>query len=247
LLQSSLSAQFYAEGGFEMGFLNQKETNRIVSEFNIRENHNIADFKSLSGFRFGFGRYGRFTNMEISFGNIAKKQISKNPNLLKETAELTVNSASLDASLSYRPLRSQFLSVGAAIHFGQVRYRYSFGGDYKVPMVQYGIWGEVFADLALRFRFLLKKEAREDMFYLFKFRPSYRLHPQYDISNLQREFNQDNLVQNGDRMESLSNFGFRISLVIPFLNETERFYYKKGGTLDQERLKKKMERMEKTE
>jgi hypothetical protein len=81
LLQSSLSAQFYAEGGFEMGFLNQKETNRIVSEFNIRENHNIADFKSLSGFRFGFGRYGRFTNMEISFGNIAKKQISKNPNL----------------------------------------------------------------------------------------------------------------------------------------------------------------------
>jgi len=111
-------------------------------------------------------------------------------------------------------------------------------------MVQYGIWGEVFADIALRFRFLLKKEAREDMFYLFKLRPSYRLHPQYDVSNLQREFNQDNTVQNGDRIESLSNFGFRLSFVIPFLNEAEKFYYKKGGTLDQERLKKKMKQME---
>jgi uncharacterized protein YktA (UPF0223 family) len=46
-------------------------------------------------------------------------------------------------------------------------------------------------------------------------------------------------------MQPLNNFGLRISLVIPFLNQIEKDYHKKGGKLDQEKLKKKMERMEK--
>ena len=49
------SAQFYALGGYEIAFLNQKETNRILSEFNVREGHNLNDFRTLSGYRFGFG------------------------------------------------------------------------------------------------------------------------------------------------------------------------------------------------
>ena len=40
-------AQFYAEGGYEIAFLNQKETNRILSEFNNREGHSLNDFKTL--------------------------------------------------------------------------------------------------------------------------------------------------------------------------------------------------------
>ena len=77
LVYSTVSfSQFYAEGGYELSFLNQKETNRIISEFNDREGHNLADFKTLSGYRFGFGKYGRFTNMAISFGNISKSFIA---------------------------------------------------------------------------------------------------------------------------------------------------------------------------
>jgi hypothetical protein len=238
-------AQFYAEGGYEVAFLNQKETNRILGEFNDREGHNISDFKTLSGFRFGFGKYGRYTNMEISFGNVFKKQLSINPALLRERAEVIVNTFSFDASVAYRPLKSEFLSVGGALHFGQVRYRYSFGGDYRVPFSQYGIWAEIFSDLAFKFRFLLKKEAREDQFYIFKIRPFYRIHGANDLQKFQQDFNQDTNVKAGERMQALNNFGLRISLLVPFLNQNEKDYYKKGGKLEQEKLKKKMERIEK--
>ena len=246
LISSTISfSQFYAEGGYELSFLNQKETNRIISEFNDREGHNLADFKTLSGYRFGFGKYGRFTNMAISFGNISKKQLSKNPAIIRETAEVIVNCFSFDASVAYRPLKSEFFSIGGALHFGQVRYRYSFGGDYSVPIAQYGIWAEIFADLAFKFRFLLKKESRDEQFYIFKIKPFYRLHSSYDLQRFQQDFNNDNLVISGARMQSLNNFGLRISLVLPFLNQIEKDYYKKGGKLEQEKLKKKMERMEK--
>jgi len=102
-LASLTYAQFYAEGGYELSFLNQKETNRIISEFNAREGHMLSDFKTMSGYRFGFGKYGRFTNMEISFGNVFKKQLSKNPSILRENAEVIVNTFSFDASVAYRP------------------------------------------------------------------------------------------------------------------------------------------------
>jgi hypothetical protein len=239
------SAQFYALGGYEIAFLNQKETNRILSEFNVREGHNLNDFRTLSGYRFGFGKYGRFTNLQISVGNVFKKQLSKNPSILRETAEVIVNTFSLDASLAYRPLKSEFFSIGGALHFGQLRYRYSFGGDYRVPLAQYGIWAEIFGDLAFKFRFLLKKESRDEQFYVFKISPFYRVYNSYDLQKFQRDFNNDNSVLAGERMQSLNNFGLRISLVVPFLNQSEKDYYKKGGKLDQEKLKKKMERMEK--
>lgn len=238
-------AQFYAEGGYELSFLNQKETNRIISEFNAREGHMLSDFKTMSGYRFGFGKYGRFTNMEISFGNVFKKQLSKNPSILRENAEVIVNTFSFDASVAYRPLKSEFFSIGGALHFGQVRYRYSFGGDYRVPLMQYGVWGEVFSDLAFRFKFLLKKESRDDQFYIFKIRPFYRIYSNYDLQKFQQDFNNDINAAAGERLQSLNNFGLRFSLVIPFLNQTEKDYYKKGGKLEQEKLKKKMEKMEK--
>jgi hypothetical protein len=246
ILCSSFSfAQFFAEGGYELSFLNQKETNRILAEFNSREGHNLADFKTLSGYRFGFGKYGRFTNMEMSFGNVFKKQLSKNPSILRETVEVIVNCFSFDASVAYRPLKSEFFSIGGALHFGQIRYRYSFGGDYRVPIAQYGIWAEIFTDIAFKFRFLLKKETRTDQFYIFKIRPFYRIHSSYDLQKFQQDFNNDNLVLAGERTQALNNFGLRISLVVPFLNQNEKDFYKKGGKLDQEKLKKKMERMEK--
>lgn len=237
-------AQFYAEAAFEFALLQQKETNRIIAEFNNRERHNLNDFNTFSGYRFGFGKYGKFTNMGISFGNILKKQISRNPNILRERAEVVVNTASVDALLAYRPFKSEFLSVGGALHFGQLRYRYSFGGDYRLPIVQYTVWGEIFADLAFRFRFLLSKEARKDKFYVFKFRTFYRIHQEYDLQPLQRDFNLDNSVLAGERVQPFSNLGFRLSILVPFLNETEKDFYKKGGGLEQEKLKKKMERME---
>jgi hypothetical protein len=171
--------------------------------------------------------------------------LSKNPTILRETAEVIVNTFSFDASVAYRPLKSEFFSIGGALHFGQVRYRYSFGGDYRVPLAQYGIWAEIFSDLAFKFRFLLKKESREEQFYVFKIRPFYRLYSKYDLQKFQQDFNLDNNVTSGERMQALNNFGLRISLLVPFLNQNEKDYFKKGGKLDQEKMKKKMERMEK--
>jgi deoxyxylulose-5-phosphate synthase len=65
------------------------------------------------------------------------------------------------------------------------------------------------------------------------------------LQKFQQDFNLDNNVTSGERMQALNNFGLRISLLVPFLNQNEKDYYKKGGKLDQEKMKKKMERMEK--
>lgn len=244
-----IKAQFFAEGGFDFAYIPLKETNRLFDQFNAREAHNLSGINTMSGYHVGFGKYSNFTVMGIGFGNIFTKQISKNPALLKETVEFAVNMSSVDVSLGIKPFKRQFHTFGASLHMGQLRYRYSFGGDYIVPLTRYSIGGEFFIDLAFKFRFLIKKELREKNFYIFRIRPYYKLNQSIDLYPVQQAFNEDATVQFGDIVESLNHFGIRASLTIPFLNKDEQEKYKLGGTADNERLRlrqeKQMERMNK--
>ncbi len=220
-------AQYQVYGGFEYGFLNLAETNNIIAEFNDRESHSIADFTALRGYRFGVGRYAKFANVELGFGSIFNRQRSQNPALLKENVEVLVNLSSLDANVAFRPFQKRFHLIGASLHMGQMRYRYSFGGDYLVPIELYGVWGEVYVDIGIPFRFLIKKEMRDELFYIFRIRPYYKFNANLDISNFQRDFNEDPSVEAGDFMEGLNHFGIRISISVPFLNPTEKELYKR--------------------
>jgi hypothetical protein len=240
IVKHSISAQFYAEVGYEFGLLKQAELNKIVSQYNSRENHQLKDFNYINGYRVGFGKYSKYSNFELGFGNIFKKNTSLAPDQFRSKTELAVNFTSFDGSFSYKPLKNQFLGFGAAIHFGQLRYRYAFGGDYQVPVTRYSIGGEIFADLALKIKFLIKKDSRSDMFYILKLRPFYRIQPSNDITELQRSLNNDNSVSTGDIIQKASYFGFRFSLVVPILSKRDRDYYKKGGDLDKENLEEKM-------
>ena len=233
-------AQFYAEVGYELGFLKQAELNKIVSQYNSRENHQLKDFNFINGYRVGFGKYNKYSNFELGFGNIFKKNTSLVPSQFRSKTELAVNFTSIDGSFSYKPLKNQFIGFGAAIHFGQLKYRYAFGGDYIVPVIRYSIGGEIFADLALKIKFLIKKDSRSDMFYILKLRPFYRIQPSNDITELQRSLNNDNSVTTGDIIQKASYFGFRFSLVVPILSKRDRAYFKKGGGLDKENLEEKM-------
>jgi hypothetical protein len=235
-----ISAQIYAEVGYEFGLLKQAELNKIVLQYNSRENHQLKDFNFINGYRVGFGKYNKYSNFELGFGNIFKKNTSLVPGQFRSKTELAVNFTSIDGSFSYKPFKNQFLGFGAAIHFGQLRYRYAFGGDYQVPVTRYSIGGEIFADLALKIKFLLKKDSRSDMFYILKLRPFYKVQPSNDITELQRSLNNDNSVATGDIIQKANYFGFRFSLVVPILSKRDREYYKKGGDLEKENLDEKM-------
>jgi hypothetical protein len=242
---STLKAQYQVYGGFDYGFLNLGTTNSIISEFNQRESHDLQPITALSGYRFGFGRYAEITSIELGFGSLFSRKSSRNPALLKETAELVVNMSSVDASLAVRPFKDRFHSFGAALHMGQIRYRYSFGGDYLVPLEFYSIWGEVFIDIGIPFRFLIKREMRDKFFYVFRIRPYYKINSPLDISNVQRDFNEDPAVERGDFSQALNHLGLRISISIPFLSKSEQEVYRRGGEADQRRKRNRAERQRK--
>ena len=194
LAMNSAKAQFFAQGGLDLAYSPFEKTNGIIETFNARENHSIPTLVIMPGYHFGIGKYSEFTRISIGFGTVAKKQTSKNPALLKETVEYAVNITSVDASLGIKPFKRQFHSFGASLHMGQVRHRYSFGGDYIIPISRYGIWGEFFADFAFKFRFLIKKEMREKNFYIFNIKPYYRLNQPVDLHNMERDFNESRYV-----------------------------------------------------
>lgn len=247
LSTQSLWAQYHVYGGFEYGFLNLETTNEILSEFNQRESHDLQNFSALSGYRFGFGRYAEFSSIELGFGSLFSRKLSKNPALLKETAEFVVNMSSVDASLALRPFKYKFHSFGAALHMGQIRYRYSFGGDYLVPLEYYSIWGEVFVDIGIPFRFLIKQEMRDKLFYIFRIRPYYKINSPLDISTVQRDFNEAPTVSNGSFKEQLNHFGVRVSITVPFLSKSEQEVYQRGGEADMRRKRNRAERQRKKE
>ncbi|WCL80660.1 hypothetical protein PPO43_11835 [Saprospira sp. CCB-QB6] len=221
-------AQYYAYGGYEYSSFQSDELDAIVAEFNDREAHSLGNLRALHGYRFGIGRYAELTDVALGFGYLGRKLSSVNPQLLKETAELEYSLISADASIGYRPFKSKFHSIGASLHMGQMRYRYSFGGDYLVPIKTYNIWGEIYAELAFPFRFLLKKEQRDRLFYIFKIRPFYRVYRPLDLYALQRDFNLDQNVGFNQINQKGGQFGLRLSIVVPFLTKEEQVRYSRN-------------------
>lgn len=234
--------QYYAYGGYEYSSFQSDELSAIITEFNEREGHSLGDLGALHGYRFGLGRYAEQTNVSLGFGYLGRKLSSVNPQLLKERVELEYSLISADASLGFRPLKSKFHSIGASLHMGQMRYRYSFGGDYMVPVKNYNIWGELYAELAFPFRFLLKKEQREHLFYIFKIRPYYRAYRPLDLQALQQDFNFDQNVGIDEMSQKGGQFGLQLSLVVPFLSKEEELRYSRSPKADKRtKLEKKVE------
>lgn len=207
--------QLYVFGGYNHGFVQVPNINRSITSFNTIEDHNLKTIKSLNGYRFGFGSYGRTTLMELSFGNISRNQRSTNPNQLKENAQVVLNHMSVNLNLGFKPFSQQYFTAGVGLSMGQTRLRYSFGGDYQVSVSTYGISPEVFVDYALKIRFLLKKEDRKKMFYMLRIRPYYQFHFTTDFKAFEEEFNNTTVAAGENFNDALGHVGFRVSLIVP--------------------------------
>jgi hypothetical protein len=222
---STAFGQYYMFGGYNFAAINLKGSNEIINTFNNAENHSVAALRNnWHGYRAGFGHYSRHALVELAYGNLVSQQLSINTDQLKERAEVIANYASVSARVGYKPFIRQHFTVGAALHLGNVRYRYSFGGNYQTPITRYTIVPEVYLDYAIRLRFLLKKAQRNDYFYLLRIRPSYQFHATENVAPFAESLNQTPRDQALELKDNFSHFGFTVSLVIPFMNDDERGY-----------------------
>lgn len=216
-----LFGQYYIYGGYNFGALQLDGTNNAVAEFNTAENHTLGLLQNnFHGFRVGAGRYVKHAVVELAYGNLIGQQSSFNPDQLKERAEVVVNYASVSARAGVKPFAKQFFTVGAALHLGAQRYRYSFGGDYQTPIDRYLIAPEVYLDYAIRLKFLLKKSQRDTYFYLLRIRPYYQWHSNRSVESFSQSLNQTPALVE----DNMSHFGCTVSLVIPFISDAERAY-----------------------
>ncbi len=233
---STAFGQYYIFGGYNFAAINLSGSNSIINTFNAGENHDVGDLRNnWHGYRVGAGRYTRHVVIELAYGNVVAQQISINPDQLKERAEVVVNYSSGSARVGYKPFARQHFTIGAALHLGNTRYRYSFGGNYETPISRYTIVPELYLDYAIRLRFLLKKAQREDYFYLLRIRPSYQFHATEQVGAFAQSLNQTAPDQARALEDNFSHFGLTVSLVIPFMNDDERGYLLKNK---QKRLKK---------
>lgn len=213
--------QYYIFGGYNFGALTLNGTNASIAEFNAQENHSIASLQNnFHGYRVGAGWYAKYALIELAYGNLVGQQSSFNPNQLKERAEVIVNYGSVSARVGLKPFPKHFFTVGGGVHLGGQRYRYSFGGDYVVPIERYGIAPEVYLDYAIRLKFLLKKAQRDRSFYLLRIRPYYQWHVNYRIGEFAQALHKSPALAE----DNFSHFGCTISLVVPFIRDAERSY-----------------------
>lgn len=216
-------AQFYIFGGYNYGAIQLKGTNEIITGFNELENHQLGAFDfNFHGYRFGGGKYGEFTLVELGFGNLISNNKSQVPNQLKENAEIAANFMSVSARAGIKPFKDQFFTVGLALHLGLERIRYSFGGDYVTPVQNYVIVPEIYVDYAIKLNFLTKKSQRDKILYLLRIRPYFQLHQSLLLGELESGMNQIPLISENAIEDKMDHFGFNISVVIPFMNDEER-------------------------
>lgn len=209
-------AQYYAFGGYSHGFVQLPSINRSIDNFNLSENHSLNPIRSMNGYRFGFGSYGKKSIIELGFSNIVRNQQSKNTSQLKSNAQVVLNYMSVSLNVGWKPFQKQYLTTGLGLTMGQMRLRYSFGGDYKTSVQTSGLSPEFFVDYALKIKFLLKKENRNKMFYLLRIRPYYQVHVRTDFKAFEEELNNPPAMENQDYSNHLSHFGFQATLIIPF-------------------------------
>lgn len=230
ILGQQLCAQYYISAGYAHGFSTMPTTDGIVSDFNTRENHSLGKMTGLDGYQFAVGMYSDFMMVELGYGNMVKGIKSTNPNQLKENAQVIANQAAVHFNIGYRPFKFHYLTIGGGLLLGQARVRYSFGGDYQVPVKQYNFGAEIFIDYGIRLKFLLKKSQRKELFYLLRIHPYYQFVTDLELRNLETELNQRTDLPEGQYFDNMGHFGVRISLVVPFLPKDEderRKYFEK--------------------
>lgn len=244
ILGQQLSAQYYIAAGYAHGFSNMPTTNSIISDFNARENHSLGKMTGLDGYQFAAGMYSDFMVVELGYGNMVKGLKSNNPNQLKENAQVVANQAAVHFNIGYRPFKFHYFTVGGGLLLGEARVRYSFGGDYQVPVKQYNFGAELFVDYGIRLKFLLKKSQRKELFYLLRIHPYFQFVTTLELRHLETELNQRTDIPQGQFSDNLGHFGIRISLVVPFFpkDEDERRKY-----FEKPKKKKKKNSKEETE
>lgn len=217
--------QYYIFGGYNYGAINMEGSNAVIDAFNARESHTIGPLtNNFHGYRFGAGKYSKYTVLELGFGNLVSSQKSTNPNQLKESAEVVANYMSATARAGVKPFPKHYFTFGAAMHLGAQRIRYSFGGDYQTPVNKYVIAPEFYIDYAIKIKFLLKKSQRDKYYYLLRIRPYYQLHAYLESGNFEAELNQTPNVAMDAIEDDMSHFGFNVSIVIPFISDEDRAY-----------------------
>lgn len=217
--------QYYMFGGYNFAAITMQGSNAIISGFNTRESHNIGAFaNNFHGYRVGFGKYSKYTMVELGFGNLVASQKSVNPNQLKETAEVVINYMSAHASIGLKPFPKEYFTFGVGAHLGGQRIRYSFGGDYETPVNKYTIAAEFFIEYAIKIKFLLKKSQQDKYFYLLRIRPYYQIHQYLPVGNFETTLNQIPNVPEDSIEDDMSHFGFNVALVIPFMRDEDRDY-----------------------
>lgn len=242
----STYGQYYIFGGYNYGAITMEGSNVIIDAFNLREDHSIAPLtNNFHGYRVGVGKYSKYSVMELGFGNLVSNQKSTNPNQLKESAEVVVNYMSVTARAGVKPFPKHHFTFGAAMHLGAQRIRYSFGGDYQTPVNQYVIAPEFYIDYAIKVKFLLKKSQREKYYYLLRIRPYYQLHAYLETGSFERELNQTPNVPDNAIEDDMSHFGFNISIVIPFMTDSDREYLFAPNRKKSKKSKKTKNRKEK--
>lgn len=235
--------QYYIFGGYNYGAITMEGSNAIIDVFNARENHSIAPLmNNFHGYRVGAGKYSKYTVIELGFGNLVSSQKSNNPNQLKESAEVVVNYMSATARAGVKPFPKHYFTFGAAMHLGAQRIRYSFGGDYQTPVNKYVIAPEFYIDYAIKIKFLLKKSQREKYYYLLRIRPYYQLHAYLESGAFETQLNQTPNVPANAIEDDMSHFGFNISIVIPFMTDTDRAYLFAPGKIKRKKTKHRKEK-----
>lgn len=242
LSTAQLHAQAYAHVTYTQHFSSTPTTNAIMQRFNNSANHSLEPIQNLGGYQFGFGSYGWYTLMELNYGNLVRSQQSRNPNQIRENAEVVINQSTINLNLGIRPIANRYFVVGAGIHLGQTRIRYAFGGDYIEAVKPYVMSAQLFMGYGFKTQFLLKKERRPDYYYVFRIRAYYQAQQVVDVSPLEQQLNGGPINPADDFDDNLSGPGIQVSLIAPFMKGGKVVERGGSGAREQSKRRRKIRR-----
>lgn len=223
-------AQFYVGGGYVVGLGDFSALNNVKQEFNDSNGHDLGDFNALMGYELGFGTYGIKTIAEIKWVSMSRRQDSKVLGAFIENATTIASYNHASISFGFKPVTKQYMTFGASVNIGQIKTKYSFGGDFVTTNTDYTVSNDFYFDYAIPF-YLKKKNKDKFNPLLLRIRPYYQLHYlPVDLRNLQIGLNQaTDEVPFRQFDQKFNNYGVRVSLV--------KLIGKKNDELDYERSK----------
>lgn len=229
LISTFCTAQFYIGGGYVVGLGNFSTLNDIKQEFNDENGHDLGNYNSLMGYELGFGVYGIKTVAEMKWVSMNRRQDSKVLGAFIENATGIASYNHASISFGYKPLNKQYMTIGASVNIGQIKTKYSFGGDFVTTNRDYTVSNDFYFDYAIPF--YLKKKNKDSMNpLLLRIRPYYQLHYlPVDLRDLQIGLNQaTEEVPFRQFDQKFNNYGLKISLVKLLGKKQEELDYEKS-------------------